>query len=270
VVPMGMNVEIDPKKLIIQEKNMTWLWQITNIVNRSYDSHSIDKQLAVQVVAAKNLDEQLPYGSESIFTEETNQHSVITKTKESFNIEFALAMDKWVFDESKNNPIFNVVLAEVGRELAKRRNSEFFKALDNTAGHKVESEKEGELTKQAILQAVDYIKEAGFTPNTVVIPPNQESNFKKIKEENKSIDALNNLAVHYIPNPENLVYLFDKNQILMASTILQASFRNPYDPEPKQVTLQQKIKCSPINSKALVKIAYSSVDLKENSTHISK
>lgn len=248
-----------------------WLQEFREKIQVAYEKQRLDKQLAGYVYDVDKPVRTLPKGSGpyGVFViregEELPPPYVLSSQQvEPINIGFSLDITGWAQDPERY--VMDVLLSNIGRNLAQREAFVILKGMIDKAGRSIQVKEKGKLTKSDLLEAERWIKTQGFHADTLVLHPKLENAFRmrgELIEASKIpqlardkgshfsgiIDGLN---IYWTPIIEKYALLYKKSEIVIAKTPLKIEFDNTSS--PSKLITERWCSSVPVDERSVVRI----------------
>ena len=256
-----------------------WLEEFRTKIKEGYETHRMDKQLVGYIYEVKKPATVLPKGSGPIGAHIIREgaplpepYVISSQVVTPKPVGFTVNLEDWV--EKKEYTYMDPLLASLGKEIAVREGFVILRAMFEKAGHSMEVKTKGQLAKEDIKEAGDWIRKQGWYANTLVIHPEQEAQFlirKEIlhptlfptgyvpsifaSEEERGPNYagwLNGLNVYWTPLVKGLAFVYRKSEIIIMKTPLNIDFDNL--DRPSKLVIKRYCSSAPVDERGVVKI----------------
>jgi hypothetical protein len=183
------------------------------------------------------------------------------------NAGFILALKDWA--DEPDRYYMHMLVRQLGAHLAEREYAIIVEGMVSCAGNNIRAKKKGELSKQDIKEAQNWVASQGAYADSVIMHLTQKMKFWRNKElldpgripqscvpqEKRGpyyagwLDAVN---VYWNRFAKDFAVVFSRREIITASTTLEVRFDNMT--RPKQLILKKLCVAAPMFDQAVAKI----------------
>lgn len=255
-----------------------WLEEFRTKIRAEYERCRMDKQLAKYIYEVEKPATVLPKGSGPIGAQIIREgapspepYVISSQVVTPKDVGFTVNLKDW--SEKKEYTYIDTLLASLGRDIATREGFVILRAMFEKAGHSREVKTKGQLTKEDIKEAKDWIRKQGWYADTSVIHPEQEAQFlirREIleptlltgyapfgfaSEEERGPNYagwLNGLNVYWTPLVKGLAFVYRKSEIIVMKTPLNIDFDNL--DKPSKLIIKRYCSSAPVDERGVVKI----------------
>ena len=252
-----------------------WLEEFRTKIKEGYETHRMDKRLAGYTYEVDKPAKRLWKYDEPIRAQSMPEGGTIItmptpKIREvkPYQVGYKLNIRKWTEDPVRVVGMDNFMY-RIGVNVAEREVWVMAKGMSDNAEHVIEAEKKGELSKNDIKKARDWISSQGMYADTIIMHSKQRWRFLRNGELWESY----RIPTGYVPERDRGPYyagkidganvystlmikdfalVYRKKEILVKNTQLKIDYDNPK--RPSTLIVNKWCSSAPIIEQAVVKI----------------
>jgi len=252
-----------------------WLDEFRAKIEEGYESHRMDRCLAGFVSEVERPARRLIKMSGPIVAffgipeggELPPPVKVTMSEVTPINVGFPVNLKDWADDPERT--YMDMFMMQIGERIAENEVWAIVKGMVDNAGHTLEAEKKGELTKNDVEKAKDWVGNQGTYADTLIVYLEQKTEFLKrgelveatpnvlgwIPEERRGrhfSGLVNGLFAYWTRFTKGLAIVYERNAIMVRKTPFKIDFDN--STHPSALNIEKWCSSAPTIEQGVVKI----------------